>query len=92
MAPEQPKTNKTSPVKDWFGNRYSEAVLVSKTAIALVLIVDSMALGLAALGFVKPNPTTYAILGSISIAFAAVVLGTFVHQGVKFQSTNKRKR
>lgn len=86
---EDSKMNKASA---WFSNRCDEAKLLSKTIVALVFIVNSMALGLFALGLVKPSEAMAAVFGAISITFAAVVLGTFVHQGVKFQSTNKRKR
>lgn len=78
--------------KSWFLNRCDEAKLLSKTIVALVLIVNSMALGLLALDLIKPNQDTANVFGVISIAFAAVILGTFVHQGVKYQTTNKRKR
>ena len=78
--------------KSWFINRCDEAKLLSKTIVALVLIVNSMALGLLALDLIKPNQDTANVFGVISIAFAAVILGTFVHRGVKQQSTNKRKR
>ena len=85
-------SNKSDKVNAWFSSRWSEGKLLSKTAIALVFIVNSMALGLFALGLVKPSDQTAAVFGAISIAFAAVVLGTFVHQGVKFQTNAKRKR
>lgn len=85
-------TSKSNKASEWFSNRYDESKLLSKTIIALVFIVNSMALGLFALDLVNPSRQAAAIMGAISIVFAAVILGTFVHQGVKFQSTNKRKR
>ena len=96
MSTEQNNNDKSNSKSDavsaWFTSRWDELKLGSKTAIALVFIVNSMALGLYALDLVNPSSQTLAVLGAISIAFAAIILGTFVHQGVKFQSTNKRKR
>lgn len=76
----------------WFTARYEEAKLLSKTAVALLFIVNSVALGMYAFGLVQPSKSMAIGFGAISFAFAAVVLGTFVHYGVKFQSTTKRKR
>ena len=78
--------------KGWCSHRLDEGKLIAKTAIALIFIVNSMALGLLALDLVKPSQDQASVFGTISITFAAVILGTFVHQGVKFQTTNKRKR
>ena len=89
---EPVKSNRWSGTSTWFSDRYDEGKLLSKTIIALVFIVNSMALGLFAFELVSPSEQTAAVMGAISIVFAAVVLGKFVHQGVKFQSTNKRKR
>ena len=96
MSTEQNNNDKSNSKSDavsaWFTSRWDELKLGSKTAIALVFIVNSMALGLFAFDLVNPSEQTAAVMGAISIVFAAVVLGKFVHQGVKFQSTNKRKR
>ena len=89
---EPVKSNRWAGTSAWFSSRYDEGKLLSKTIIALVFIVNSMALGLFALDLVNPSEQTAAVMGAIAITFAAVVLGLFVHQGVKFQSTNKRKR
>ena len=85
-------TSKSNKAADWVSDRWDEGKLLSKTIIALVFIVNSMALGLFALDLVDPSAQVAAVMGAISIVFAAVVLGTFVHQGVKSQSTVKRKR
>ena len=89
---DQNSKSKSDAISAWFSSRWDEVKLGSKTLIALVFIVNSMTLGLYALDLVNPSSQTLAVLGAISIAFAAIILGTFVHQGVKFQSTNKRKR
>ena len=89
---EPVKSNRWAGTSAWFSSRYDEGKLLSKTIIALVFIVNSMALGLYALDLVNPSEQASAVMGAIAITFAAVVLGLFVHQGVKFQSTNKRKR
>ena len=89
---DQNSKSKFDAISAWFSSRWDEVKLGSKTLIALVFIVNSITLGLYALELVNPSSQTMAVLGAISIAFAAIILGTFVHQGVKFQSTNKRKR
>ena len=89
---DQNSKSKSDAISAWFSSRWDEVKLGSKTLIALVFIVNSMTLGLYALDLVNPSSQTLAVLGAISLAFAAIILGTFVHQGVKFQSTNKRKR
>lgn len=77
-------------------NNAGEAVAyvrqLAKTIAALVFIINSVALGLFALDLVDPSQSAANLFGAISFAFAAVVLGTFVHDGVKYQSTSKRKR
>lgn len=79
-------------VGGWFSHRYEEAKLFSKTAVALLFIVNSVALGLYAFGAISPAKSIIMWGGAVSLAFAAIVLGTFVHHGVKFQSTTKRKK
>lgn len=83
--------NTKQSLQAWCGNRYSEVKLLSKTAIALLFIINSIALGLFALDLVNPSRGVAAVFGAISIAFAAVVLGTFVHHGVKFQAKSKKR-
>ena len=96
MATEQNNNDnsksKSDVMNSWFSTRWDEVKLGSKTLIALVFIINSMALGLYALDLVNPSTQTLAVLGAISIAFAAIILGTFVHQGVKFQSTSKKRK
>lgn len=85
-----PKSKMTTPV--WVSESWDWLCLAAKTGIVLVFIVNSVALGLYGFGLVDPNKETTAVFGAVSIAFAAVVLGTFVNNGVKFQTTNKRRK
>lgn len=76
----------------WIPKTWGNICQTAKTAVVLVFIVNSVALGLYGFGLVRPDHTMATVFGAISIAFAAVVLGTFVNNGVKFQSTNKKRK
>lgn len=65
---------------------------MSITAVALLFIINSVAIGLYAFGFVHPSPKLAAVFGAVSMAFATVVLGALVHSGVQHQTTNKKRR
>lgn len=65
----------------------------AKTIIVLVFIINSVALSLYGFGLISPNVQATSIMGAVAATFAAIVLFTFVHNGVKSQITNnKRKR
>lgn len=94
MSTEQNNNDNNKPNRfsfDWVA-MWDGLKLITKTAVVLVFIVNSVALGLYGLGLVNPDRLTATVFGAISFAFAAVVLGTYVNGGVKQQATIKRKR
>lgn len=84
-----------APKKDkleWVGRTKDSTVLLTRAAIAIVFIVNGVAVALLAFGLITPPKPVSAIFGSIAAAFAAYALGTFVLNGVKYQATSKRKK
>lgn len=95
MSTEQNITTNDKPkltTPSWIPSTWSGICQMAKTAVVLVFIINSVALGLYGFGLVRPDHNTATVFGAIAIAFAAVVLGTFVNNGVKFQSTNKKRK
>lgn len=63
-----------------------------KTLYALIYIINGVAVGLYAFGFVHPPYGVAAVFGAISIAFSAVTLAILVNAGVKYESSTKRRK
>lgn len=92
QAPEKSTKSEPNVIEQWFTAFLDYARHMCKTAFALLYIVNGVAVGLYAFGFVHPSHFLAAVFGAISIAFAAVSLGTLVNYGVKYQASIKRKR
>lgn len=92
QAPEKSVKPQPTALQQWFEGLLDYAKHMCQTAFALLYIVNGVAIGLFAFGFVHPPRFLAAVFGAISIAFATVSLGTLVNYGVKYQATIKRKR
>lgn len=83
-----PDKNKSTWAKD-VSNYVSH---LGKTSFALLYIVNGIAIGLTAFGYVHPPYALASIFGAISIAFAVVSLSVLVNSGVKYQAASNKKR
>lgn len=90
----QPDTTQKDPVSkfngDWIASSWASVKYYSKTAIVLLFIINSVALALYGFELVRPSKTALLFMAAVSASFAAVVLFTYIHSGVK--SSNKKKR
>jgi len=77
---------------NWAKIAWDWSVGMSKTAIALIFIVNGVAISLFALDLVHPSREAAGVMGAITAAFVAVVLFILVNGGVKNLSTTKRKK
>jgi len=105
MSTEQNITSQSNTMKTVpdvsFGEKWSAfwskvgegGKLIGMTGLALVFIINGVAVGLYCFGLVHPSQGVAAIFGALSFSFAAYALGAMVFNGVKWQlSSNKKRR
>lgn len=95
-TPPSDTNNKIPFAEKWsaFWSKTAEySKLLGMTGLALVFIINGVAVGLYCFGLVHPPKVAAAMFGAVSFSFAAYALGAMVFSGVKWQiSSNKKRR
>lgn len=92
MADNNQENSKSFDIKAWLADRIDEGKVIIKMLTAILFIVSGVAIGMFAFGYINPPKAALQVMGAISIAFSAALLGQVVYAGVKSQSNNKRRK